>query len=87
MAKLEKLLRPILKKQKYSNLEFSKPQMGKDIILEFSIQDSDTEREEYDSKNQLKKLFNKKLKDTNWKLMSDGISYRLGILTGRLRGN
>lgn len=23
--------------------------------------------------------------DTNWRLMTDGISYRTGILTGRLR--
>ena len=26
------------------------------------------------------------LMSTNWRLMSDGVAYRLGILTGRLRG-
>jgi hypothetical protein len=35
---------------------------------------------------QLKKIIEKSLKDTNWKLMSDGISCKLGILRGRLRG-
>jgi hypothetical protein len=33
----------------------------------------------------LKKLIQKALEDTNWRLMSEGISYRLGYLKGRLR--
>jgi len=33
----------------------------------------------------LKKLVDRALSDTNWRLMSDGISYRLGYLNGRLR--
>jgi hypothetical protein len=37
------------------------------------------------SKRTLKKLVDAALKDTNWRLMSDGISYRLGYLSGRLR--
>ena len=34
----------------------------------------------------LKKTINEALENTNWKLVEDGISYRLGILSGRLRG-
>jgi len=33
----------------------------------------------------LQKLIDKALIDTNWRLMSDGVSYRLGYLSGRLR--
>jgi hypothetical protein len=40
---------------------------------------------EYDSKTQLKKLINGALEETNWRLMSDGISYRVGYLNGKLR--
>ncbi len=45
------------------------------------------DREEYDSKKALKKLIEGILADTTWRLMSDGISYRLGILTGRLKAH
>ncbi len=31
------------------------------------------------------KLVDEALEDTNWRLMSDGISYRLGYLNGRVR--
>lgn len=31
------------------------------------------------------KLIKTALSDTNWRLMSDGVSYRLGMLEGRLR--
>jgi hypothetical protein len=34
----------------------------------------------------LEKVLNKALNGVNWKLMSDGISYRLGILSGSLKG-
>ena len=33
----------------------------------------------------LKRLLKKTLEDTNWRLMSEGITYRLGMLEGRLR--
>jgi hypothetical protein len=42
-------------------------------------------RNEYDSQRILKKIIRGLLKDTNWRLMSEGINYRLGILTGRLK--
>ncbi|HET7320221.1 MAG TPA: hypothetical protein VFI84_01380, partial [Candidatus Saccharimonadales bacterium] len=40
---------------------------------------------DYTSRYTLKKTIQKALTDTNWRLMSDGISYRLGYLNGRLR--
>ncbi len=86
IAKLKKLLIPKLEKQEYIKLEFSKPEMSRDVIVEFTVQDNKEDREEYDSRSQLKKLLKQILEKTNWRLMSEGIYYRLGILTGRLRG-
>ena len=42
--------------------------------------------DERESSSDLKKLIKKRLKGTNWRLMTDGVSYRLGMLSGRLRG-
>lgn len=83
---MEKLLKETLEKEKYIELSFDKPEITKDVVIPFSVQESDTSRSDYDSQNNLKKLIKKTLEDTNWRLMSDGISQRLGILTGRIRG-
>ena len=83
---LEKLLASQLKKNGYIKLKFNDPEIAKDVIVSFSVRDEKTEREEYDSRNQLRRLIKKTLENTNWRLMSEGINYRLGILTGRLRG-
>lgn len=86
VAELKKLLAAALKKEGYINLEFSKPEIKKDVIINFTVQDNKADRGEYDSRIQLQRILKKKLESTNWRLMSDGASYRLGILTGRLRG-
>lgn len=83
---LEKLLSKVLEKEMYVNLQFGKPEIGKCVIVPFSVQEADDNREEYDGKNNLRKLIKKTLEKTNWRLMSDGISYRLGYLSGRLKG-
>lgn len=86
VAGLKKLLVPKLEKAGYSKLEFSKPEISRDVIVEFTIQDNKEDREEYDSRSQLKKLLKQNLENTNWRLMSEGVYYKLGILTGKLRG-
>ena len=86
VAELKKLLAAPLKKEEYINLDFSKPEIGKDIIINFTVQDNKTDRGEYDSRIQLQRLIKRTLEDTNWRLMSEGIMYRLGILSGRLKG-
>jgi len=83
---LEKLLSEVLKEEKYVNLQFDKPEIEKYVIVPFTVQEADDNREEYDGKNNLRKLIKKTLEKTNWRLMSDGISYRLGYLSGRLKG-
>lgn len=86
VVELEKLLRRVLERGKYTNLQFDKPQIGRFVIIPFTVQDADAKRGEYDSQNNLKKLIKKSLEKTNWKLMSEGINYRLGYLSGRLKG-
>lgn len=59
--------------------------MGQFVIIDFSTNDTKDDRQEYDSQNTLKKLIKGALEDTNWRLMSEGIRYRLGILISRLK--
>lgn len=79
-------LKPLLKKSAFDKLKIVEPDIGKFVSVDFRIQDMDEEREEYDSKKDLKNALKDTLAATNWSLMSEGLNYRLGILTGRLRG-
>lgn len=93
VAKVEQLkipqvmerLRPAIEKAGYTEVTFDKPQLGPYVTMEFSCMDSHTSREDSKSRRELKKAVTAALSSTNWRLMSDGISYRLGYLTGRLR--
>ncbi len=76
----------MIEKEDYINLEFSKPELEKSIIINFTTQDNKTGRREYDSRIQLQRILKKVLAKTNWRLMSEGVNCRLGILSGRLRG-
>ena len=85
LAELNTLLSPSLEKVGYIDFGFDKPEIGKDFIVSFNCLDNKPERSDYDSQKTLKKTIEKALTDTNWRLMSEGISYRLGYLNGRLR--
>ena len=85
IAELVEILRPVLEKSGYVDFNLEKPEIGKDVIVGFSCLDSKADRNDYGSKKTLEKLIKKELGDTNWRLMSDGVSYRLGYLSGRLR--
>jgi hypothetical protein len=85
IAQLSELLAPALAKKKYSEFKLGEPQLGREVTLDFSCLDAEADREEYKSEKGLRKLIDKILADTNWRLMSDGISYRLGYLSGRLK--
>lgn len=82
---LEKLLVPVLEKQGYIKLQFGNPIMDRDFQLPFTTQESKSDRTDRASTYDLSRLIKKSLADTNWRLMTDGIFYRMGILTGRLR--
>lgn len=85
IAELTPLLAPALEKAGYIEFSLDKPEMGRDVFIGFSCLDSKSDRDDYASRKTLKKLVDKTLEDTNWRLMSDGIDYRLGYLNGRLR--
>jgi len=85
LNQLKELVTKSVAKEGYVDLEFGKPEMGKYVIIDFTATDSKDNRKEYDSTNTLKKLLKTALADTNWRLMSEGVHYRLGIVSGRLK--
>lgn len=85
IADITRLLAPVLEKVGYIEFNLDKPEMGQHVVIGFNCLDSKSEREDYDSRKTLKKLIDEALKDTNWRLTSEGISYRLGYLNGRIR--
>lgn len=85
IAELSTILSSALEPVGYIESSLDKPDIGKDVIIGFSCLDGKNDRSDYDSEKTLKKTIDKALADTNWRLMSDGIHYRLGYLSGRLR--
>lgn len=85
IAELIPLLSEPLEKAGYIEFHLDKPEMGRDVYVGFSCLDNKSDRQEYDSRKTLKKLVDSALEETNWRLMSDGISYRLGYLNGRVK--
>ena len=86
---LEKLLGAALSDVGFVKLDFSKPEMTRFIVVGFTVQDAKSvtgNTHEYDRRLALKKAIEKALYDTNWQLISDSIVYRLGILSGRIKG-
>lgn len=87
IAQLKKKLIKSTEKERFSGLEFKHPTDERLYVsIEFSLQDEDDERTDYESRNTLKRLVKKKLLKTNWSLVTDSICYRMGILTGKIRG-
>lgn len=85
IAELVSLLQPVLDKDGYVEFSLDKPEIGKDVFVGFSCLDTNSDRSDSDSKKILRKLIKETLEVTNWRLMSEGISYRLGYLSGRVR--
>ncbi|MFA5933425.1 MAG: hypothetical protein WC826_05160 [Microgenomates group bacterium] len=85
IVELEKLLTGVFEKENYMKLSFAPPEINQFIFAPFTLQDADTTRRENISTSLLEKLIKSTLEKTNWRLV-DGISYRLGFLSGRLKG-
>lgn len=86
IADVEKLLTQSLEKAKYTKLSFDKPEIGQFVIVPFIVQDSDSSRKDRISVSELEKLVKDAVENTNWRLLSNSIIYRLGYLEGRLKG-
>lgn len=85
IAEITPLLAPALEKAGYTEFSLDKPEIGQHVVVGFNCLDSKSGREDFESRKALKKLVDTTLKDTNWRIMADGISYRLGYLNGRIR--
>lgn len=83
---LEKLLTRSLESTRYTKLTFEKPEIGQYVVVSFTVQDLDSSRRDTVSVSELEKLVKASLEDTNWRLMTGSVSYRLGYLEGRLKG-
>lgn len=86
IVELEKILSERLEKEKYIKFSFDRPEMGQFVIVGFVVQDTDTSRRENISTSTLQKIIKESLEGTNWRLMNDGIHYRLGYVYGKLKG-
>jgi hypothetical protein len=86
IAGLEKLLKTAIKKRGYADLHISMPPPDRQIILNFTVRDTEENRKEHESQKTLEDIIGNALEDKNWALMSDGVQYRLGLLSGRIRG-
>jgi len=85
-AELEKALTEALAKERYERLSFDRPEMDKHVIIPFAVQDGNSLRGGKESELKLRRVIKKALEASNWRLMSEGVSYRLGYLSGRLKG-
>lgn len=85
-VELFKLLKKNFEDEKYQNLSFGDPDIGRFVIIPFTVQDAKKSRKKEKSIQGLRYIINKYLENTNWRLMSTGVEYRMGYLTGRLKG-
>jgi len=85
IIELEKVLNMVLEKASYTKLSFTTPEIDQFIFAPFTLQDADSSRRGRISTSTLEKLLKTTLKTTNWRLV-DRVSYRLGFLSGRLKG-
>lgn len=86
IIELEKLLNRKLVKYKFKKLILDKPEITRFVIVPFSVQDNDANRNNKNSTKELEKIIKETLEITNWRLTPDGTSYRLGYISGRLKG-
>lgn len=86
IVELEKHLTKLLEENNFIKLSFDNPEINQHVIVPFTVQDSEEARKEYKSTFALEKLIKEALTGTNWRLMSNSVSYRLGFLSGRLKG-
>lgn len=86
IIELQELLTPILEEAGFIKLQFKEPEVNKDVFVPFIVYEQKPDREGRASTYELEKLLRKTLKDTNWRMVTGGVNYRLGMLEGRLHG-
>lgn len=82
---MEQRIAELIEKHGYTKITFEKPVFTKHTVIPFSVQDP-TDRNEEQSIKQLQKILLRDLFETNWRLVKTDLSYRMGYLTGKLKG-
>lgn len=85
VVEIEKLINKSLEKTSFVKLSLDKPEIDKYVIVPFNVQENNSKRSSQESVSELEKYLHEVLKTTNWRLMSDGVTYRSGYLTGQLK--
>lgn len=78
-------LKPVLTKQGYNDFQLGQPEMGKQVVVPFNVIEGN-DRNDDESRSSLYKLISKQLDDSNWRLVRSSLTYRMGYLTGKLKG-
>lgn len=84
IPQIENRLKERLEKETYIKLSFDKPKMGRNVIVEYSVQDG-SDRNATESKSRLRRILIETLMETNWRMYSK-ITYRMGYIQGKLKG-
>lgn len=82
---LETLLNKALIDSGFTRLSIGAPDIGRHVSVPFTIQDT-VKRHDLESIAVLHGLLKNSLKETNWRAPKDDLSYRLGFISGRLKG-
>ena len=83
---LEAKINKALKESGFTRLSFGNPDMDRYVLVPFTLQETKPKRRDRESISDLYDLLKIALKDTNWRASKDTISYRLGFLSGKIRG-
>jgi DNA-directed RNA polymerase subunit RPC12/RpoP len=85
IAQVADKLKKVLTKQGYTEFQLGQPDMGKQVIVPFNVIEGKA-RNEDESRFNLYKLISKQLDNSNWRLVRTSLTYRMGYLTGKLKG-
>lgn len=83
---LEVLVNKALADSGFTRLSIGEPEIDRHVLVPFTVQETKPKRRDRESIADLYDLLKTALKDTNWRAPKDLISYRLGFLSGKLKG-
>lgn len=83
---LETLVNKALEDSGYTRLSIGEPDIDRHVLVPFTLQETKPKRRDRESVADLYDLLKTALKDTNWRAPKELISYRLGFLSGKLKG-
>ncbi|PIV90781.1 hypothetical protein COW46_01395 [Candidatus Gracilibacteria bacterium CG17_big_fil_post_rev_8_21_14_2_50_48_13] len=87
VAKLQKKLAKALQKVGFTTLKFDDAdEIRGDVVVKFRVQDSNESRSASFSKREFKKTVEEALLYTNWRILPTSLSYKMGVLKGKLSG-